>query len=170
MCEILPRSRVRCIGSRNVYRLQSAQTPPHGGPRNVSGRTVGHCVEKIISFVFVCGERGNKWIGKDEGEGRGKGGEGAGPERSGGGRSETRTVYNPLSFSTRRPPPYPSLPPNLPKWRRESQLTPSNQLASLTTFLPPGSSVSCNFRTVGRARPQASLAAVSRFQSYVPGA
>ena len=58
--------------------------------------------------------------------------EGAAPERRGDGRSERRTVYKQLSFSTRRQvAPYSSLSCNFPEWRPESRLMFSNQLASL---------------------------------------
>ena len=79
---------------------------------------------------FSFSEGTNALVEMKAGEGEGR----ARPERRGGGRSERRTVCEQTFFSTRRPPPYSSLPFNPQKWRPESQSTLSNQLASLTPF------------------------------------
>ena len=101
-------------------------------------QTVGCRARKRIFSAFVAGGEGINVLVKVKLKG-------AGPERRGGGRSEKRTVCKLLSFSTRRPPPYSSLPPNPPKWHPELQSMPSSQLASLARSIPLTSSVSCNF-------------------------
>lgn len=80
---------------------------------------------------------------------------------------QTDCVYLPPFSTQRRLPPHSSLLSNLKKWRPELHSTPLNQLASISpySFIQNPSAVTC--RTVGRARPQASLAVASRFQSYV---
>ena len=103
---------------------------------------VGLCLEKRVFFILVVEREETDGLVKTEVKREGRR---AGPERSGGGRSETRTVYNTLSF---RPDDLHLTPPSLLISRNgvenRSQRPQINWQVS-PRFIPPVSSMSCNF-------------------------